>query len=359
MNIVNELTAFEPLAKLVVPRRSALPILTHIIVRNGVMAATDLDHWIEIPIDYSGDFTMDSAMLTTLAKGKSDSIEITQDKAEESRMNLVIDGTQNVSYKSKSPTDFPERPRGKFKKLGKWDKEMVAYMVNMKPFISNDELKPSLMGMLFKQNDMKAEMCATDGHKLRRVRNVQIKSPEIADFIISTKAIGIVAKYMDKTVEVALSDRFLRFKLSNGVTLFHRFINERYPDYASVMPPDDTGDSYRVNRKDMLKALKTADSFANRTTHQIAVNLEREGTVVKVSSEDIETDVSWKTELPMLDYKGEGLEIGYNLRYFEDILKTIDSDMVTITNTTAASPSIITGDDEWVDHLLMPIRLND
>ncbi len=350
MNIINELKAFAPLAKLVISSREEL---SHIVVKDGVMATTDGDHWIEMPTDYKGAFTIDSAMLPTLSEAGS--VEVSQGIHNQ---KMVIDG-QNVSCRSMSADNFPERPRDEFKELGEWDKDLVAYMVRMESFVIDDKSRPLMRGMFFKQNDMRIELCATDGHKLRRVRNVPTKSHVVANFIILAKAIGIVAECMDETVEVAFNDHYLRFKLSNEITLFHRFINKRFPNYASVFLPDNTGDSYRVNRKDMLKTLKIMDSFANKTTHQITVNLEREGTVVKVSSEDIETDVSWKTELPMLDYKGEGLEIGYNLRYFEDILKTIDSDMVTITNTTAASPSIITGDDERVDHLLTPIRLND
>ena len=346
MNIINELKAFAPLAKLVISSREEL---SHIVVKDGVMATTDGDHWIEIPTDYKGAFTIDSAMLPTLSEAGS--VEVSQGIHNQ---KMVIDG-QNVSCRSMSADNFPERPRDEFKELGEWDKELVDNMVGMKPFVIDDKLSPSMRGMFFKQNDMRIELCATDGNMLRRVRNVPTKSHVVADFIILAKAIGIVAECMDETVEVAFNDHYLRFKLSNEITLFHRFINERFPNYASVFPSSDTGNSYRVNRKDMLKTLKITDLFADKTTHQITVSLADTGTVVKVSLDKTKCE----TELPILDYKGDGLEIGYNLRYLKNILEAFDGDMVTITNTTAVSVSIITGDDERVDCALMPIKLYD
>ncbi len=375
-NLLNEFKEFFPMANAIIEKRSTLPILTHIAVVGGKMMATDLEHRVEMPIDYAGEFTMDNKMLSTLVKGKHDSINVEQTIGEEShydrdkrktiktpisKMTLLIDGKQKVEYKSKPLSEYPAGGKAtKFRNIGQWDAEMVNYLLDLTQFVSKDELKPSLMGVSFVQDDMKVTLCATDGHRLKRVRRIPIKSHQVFNGIITPIAIKFIAMFMGKnSVAVAVNDTHMRFTLGNGVALFYRVIAERYVDYKSVFPKRESfRGTFRIERKALLDALKSGKEYANSTTHQIGLHIDKDGAVARIWSEDIETDIKWETEIPV-KHEGDGITIGYNLFYLSGLLKSLDSEYVKFKYQSAVSAAIITGDDKRVDMLLMPIRLND
>ena len=58
------------------------------------------------------------------------------------------------------------------------------------------------------------------------------------------------------------------------------------------------------------------------------------------------------------EYKGERLEVGFNARYFIDILQAMDSDIVELGFIDNSSPCMIQGkDDKGFLGLIMPMRL--
>jgi len=329
-----------------------------------------------MPIDCEHNFTMPFSMLDKLVKGKPDSIEIKDVVANVRQgfeypggvrtpkdytipeVHLVLDGKQNVKFKSKALSEYPKRPGGKFIKQGAWTPAIMEYLVTATAMVSRDELKSALMGVDFDLKDGVVKLCGTDGSKLIRITDVPVTTKKAYHAIILPKAIKFLDKFMGDEVLVTASDEHIKLILDGAVTLISRTVNEKYPDYESVFPGGSDG-TFRINRTDLLKALKTGDGFAHNITHQITMQLQPNGTVARLSSEDIETDVSWNTDLPVQDHKGVGIEIGYNLRYLETLLKLVSSEYVTFNYSSPVSATIMTGDDERVSLLLMPIRLND
>ena len=59
-----------------------------------------------------------------------------------------------------------------------------------------------------------------------------------------------------------------------------------------------------------------------------------------------------------IEYQEEALEIGFNARYFIDILQSMESEIVQLGFIDNSSPCIITGEnDEGFLGLIMPMRL--
>ena len=59
-----------------------------------------------------------------------------------------------------------------------------------------------------------------------------------------------------------------------------------------------------------------------------------------------------------VEYKNEPLKMGFNSRYFIDVLQCMDSDTVELGFIDNSSPCIITGkDDKGFLGLIMPMRL--
>ena len=60
-----------------------------------------------------------------------------------------------------------------------------------------------------------------------------------------------------------------------GDTYYTRIIDERFPDFDSVIPKDNEKELV-VNRKNLLSAVRRVSIFSNRSTHQIALVLTKE-----------------------------------------------------------------------------------
>jgi DNA polymerase-3 subunit beta len=59
-----------------------------------------------------------------------------------------------------------------------------------------------------------------------------------------------------------------------------------------------------------------------------------------------------------VNYRGEGLEIGFNSRYLLDITQQIEGDSARLSLADAASPTIVREvDDESTLYVLMPMRV--
>ncbi len=72
----------------------------------------------------------------------------------------------------------------------------------------------------------------------------------------------------------------------------------------------------------------------------------------------INPDLGDAQETLKVEYKEERLEMGFNARYFIDVLQAMDSNIVELGFIDNSSPCLITGkDDKGFLGLIMPMRL--
>lgn len=154
-----------PIAEKVINRRTTLPILEHVCVRNGCLSATDLENTIRMSVDDDRSYTMPLNILKIILKAKPKVLEI--DVLEDGKVQVKYD-SRTVSFQSRDPKEFPNLPEGKYEDAGKWTPAIIKALYSQLPYTSNDELKPALTGVLIDQNGTLSS-CATDGHILRQV----------------------------------------------------------------------------------------------------------------------------------------------------------------------------------------------
>ncbi len=178
------------------------------------------------------------------------------------------------------------------------------------------------------------------------------------DVIIPAKALNLVAKSLGSGEStIAFSDTHAMFT-QNGVTLISRLIEEKYPNYESVIPLDNEK-KLTIDKGELLSSVRRASLYASSTTHQVRFSLKK-NTVI-ISAEDIDLGREAK-ETIKADYAAEPMEIGFNAAYVTDILSHIDSVEVTMHFSTATRASIVRPvtqkSGENVLMLVMPVRLN-
>ena len=135
-----------------------------------------------------------------------------------------------------------------------------------------------------------------------------------------------------------------------------RVIDERYPDYRTVLPKDNNK-TLTVNREEMLASLKRVSIFSNRSTRQIELEVSKEGAVVR--TEDPE-NASRAEEKIKVDYDGEDISVGFNANYFVDMLSHLDGEKAVARMNTPTSATLLGAEkqreNEEITMLLMPMR---
>ena len=226
---------------------------------------------------------------------------------------------------------------------------------------AEDELRPVMNGIYFDILPDSLTFVASDGHKLVRFRNLSIKSPERASFILPKKPANLLKNILakeDDMVLVKFDDNNV-YVSCNNFEMVCRLIEGRYPNYNSVIPKDNP---YKVtiDRISFLNALKRVSIFSSPASSLIKLNLS-EGRML-ISAQDI--DFSYAAEeMVACQYEGSELNIGFKATYLIEILGNISSDEVVFELADPSRAGVLVPleneENEDLLMLLMPMMLND
>lgn len=278
------------------------------------------------------------------------------------RKVLINTSFGTYSIMGKQVEEFPSIPELDNHQMVQLAASLLKRVIDKTAFAaSREELKPSLMGVLFQIREDSFKAVATDGHRLvKHIRNDYKGEGYQGDNIVPVKFLQILSAYLegDEQITLYIGDNHIMME-SQETKVFTRIIDERFPDYESVFPKDNDK-SLKIDRQEFLSAIKRVSIFSNKTTHQIALRLSSDE--IEITTEDVET-ISTARESLSGEYKGEALVVGYNSNYFRDILSHVDSSNVLVELRSPVSAAVIYPEEqeesEELAMLLMPIRLND
>ncbi|MDR1981492.1 MAG: DNA polymerase III subunit beta [Tannerellaceae bacterium] len=226
---------------------------------------------------------------------------------------------------------------------------------------ADDELRPVMNGIYFDIHTEDLTFVASDGHKLVRLRNLSIQSPERAAFILPKKPANLLKGILTKgnePVEIKFDDNNA-YITSSSFEMVCRLIEGRYPNYNSVIPKENPF-KVTVDRLSLLNALKRVSVFSNQASSLVKLHLLENQMIV--SAQDIDFSTSAE-ETIICQFDGTELKIGFKATYLIEILTNIASEEVVLE---LADPSragvIVPTEDEENENLLMllmPMMLND
>jgi DNA polymerase III subunit beta len=137
-----------------------------------------------------------------------------------------------------------------------------------------------------------------------------------------------------------------------------RLIDARFPDYKVVIPTDNP---YRmtVNRSDFQNALRRVSIFSNKSTYQVALQIN--GSELQLTAQDI--DFSFEgNERMSCQYDGEDMQIAFNAKFLVEMLSGIAGEEIKMELSTPTKAGIIKpieeDENEELLMLVMPLMLN-
>jgi len=358
--MIFQLNRFIPIAEKIIPKRTSIPILTNICFTDGKIIATDLDTSLVMKTDYNVSLIVPANILKIVLKSKPKTM--TFEKLTENKAKINYD-KKSITFSSEPVDEFPNVPKGRFKTVAVWSKQVIKTLHDQLPYCSTDEMRMVLTGVYINQNHH-LESCATSGHVLKWIKDVEPekKSTFSADFtaIIPKRALQILSRFTLKEVKVAVCKDQFRFTLDNDLEFFVRKIEGEYPKYQNVIPKEHSG-SVHFEKQEMIAIIKDAINFTNRRDHLAEFLIGKDE--ITISAENLETEMKWQGSLAVIDITGkENMNIGINLDLLEKVIKGINSKEVICIYENPHSPLLFSDNgesDKEVINLLMPINLED
>ncbi len=226
---------------------------------------------------------------------------------------------------------------------------------------AQDELRPVMNGIYFDLTADGLAVVASDGHKLVRNKNFNIKSETPAAFILPKKPATLLKNVLAKEQEevvIKFDDRTAEISFAEGV-LTCRLIEGRYPNYNSVIPQGNPN-QLTIDRRSLIGALKRVLPFASESSQLVRFHLDAGR--LELSSEDIDFATSAK-EVVNCEYAGQAMNIGFKGSSLSEILNNLQGDEVIIELADPSRAGIILPavqpENEDVLMLIMPMLLND
>lgn len=355
----------------VINNKNSLPILESFLfqVRNGqiTITASDSENIMQtsLPIDGAdadGDFAVPSHTIL-------DAVKELPEQPLTFEVNLstfeVSVGYQNGQYHftAQNAQEYPQsEPLSGDVHVFTIDAAMLSDNINRTLFATdNNEIRPVMNGIFFDLTTDCLAFVASDGHKLVRCRNYNVKSEVPASLILPKKPAtllktglakeqgNVVIKFNQQAAEIRFTESVLICRLIEGV----------FPNYNAAIPKDNPNE-LSIDRKALQSAIRRVLPFASMSSQLVRFRLDSGS--LEISSEDLDFAISAKEQL-VCEYNGQPLQIGFRGDFLMEILNSIDTEEVRIQLGDPSRAGIVLPatqpENEDLLMLIMPLLLND
>lgn len=227
--------------------------------------------------------------------------------------------------------------------------------------VGNDDLRPAMSGVFFQLTPENATFVATDAHKLVRYRRTDVKSDEVAEFIMAKKPLNILAKSVlpnaEENITIEYNKQNAVFK-TERMQLICRLVDAKYPNYEAVIPKENPN-HLLIRRATLLDSVRRVAKFASKSANQVRFDIA--GNELNISAQDIDYGTQ-ANETLRCDYDGNDMVIGFNSRYFLELINHLDAEDMRLEMSEPSRagiifPAEITDKDEDLLMLVMPIMV--
>ncbi|MFO0663828.1 MAG: DNA polymerase III subunit beta [Polyangiaceae bacterium] len=216
--------------------------------------------------------------------------------------------------------------------------------------ISTDETRAHLNSALFEWEGATVRMVTTDGHRLSKYEATVEGKLASATMLIPLKAIMELRGLCDEALSQAAqggnegANREVTITQSGASAFFQfgsmtfsvKLVDAQFPPYGQVVP-QSSDKAIKASRAELASALRAVSIAASERTGGVKVQIGAGS--MRISSESPDSGDGFD-ELPV-DYDGAGVTIGFNAKYFLDVLGALDSDTVVLSLNGELDPAVL------------------
>ena len=347
----------------IVEKRHALPILSNLLLESqqGKLKFTATDLEMQISTHIKTELT-DDFQITVSAKKLFD---ITRALPEDSKIDIQIEENKVTVKAKKSRFNLQTLPSQDYPVMKKDENDTVELQVPQKDFkallkqvdfaMAQQDIRYYLNGLLIEVKEKDINIVGTDGHRLS-FTSLTLKTPtKPIQVIVPRKTIVELIKLLNDTddpLEISFSTNQVNFKF-NDIDLITKIIDGKFPDYNRVIPVGHNN-IFNIDRSLLLDSMLRASILSNDKYRGIRMVVEDNN--LKLVSNNSEQEQA-EEELE-IDYKGDKIDIGFNVTYLIDVLTNIQSDQLTIAFNDSSSSCLVTiPNNEKYKYVVMPMRI--
>jgi DNA polymerase-3 subunit beta len=347
----------------IVERRHTLPILANVLLeqKDGRLhvTATDLEMQItavaELPGKDGQSTTVGARKLQDLLRALPDDALVNVD-ASGSKMTVKA-GRSRFNLQTLAAGDYPRISLGteQLQTLSLPQKDFRSLLKLAEFAMAQQDIRYYLNGMLLVVDKGSLQAVATDGHRLSWASIAIAGNYSRQEVILPRKTVLELSKLLAETddpLTIDILSNQVRFRFGN-VELVSKVVDGKFPDYNRVIPQGHSK-MFVLDRGELLSALQRAAILSNEKFRGVRLVLaDGELKIICTNSEQEEAE-----EQLEVDYRGDALDIGFNITYLLDVLQNTGSEKVALAFGDANSSALVTmpGRDDY-KYVVMPMRI--
>jgi DNA polymerase-3 subunit beta len=349
----------------IIERRHTLPILSNVLLSRKDthidFVATDIE--IEITTSMTVEGPGEEKRITV---GARKLVDILRALPEGSEVQLILQDRRLQVKSGKSRFNLQTLAAEDFPRLTLAEASATSFTVAQKLLrsllglvqyaMAQQDIRYYLNGLLMVIEDEQLKLVATDGHRLAFAsRKVGGKNLARQEVILPRKTIIELSKLLedsDEPVAIDLSAAQAKFKFGN-VVLVSKLVDGKFPDYGRVIPQNQPK-KLKLDRIALLQALQRAAILTSDKFRGVRWVL-GDGSLKISCSNTEQEEAQEELDIP---YKGEPLDIGFNVGYIVDVLNNIDVAEVECGLGDANSSALFTLPERSdFKYVVMPMRI--
>lgn len=352
------------LAQSIADRKSTMPVLANVLIRTEgkeavLCAATDLRVSVaaemKAEVLEEGGMSIGAKHLFEIVKGLPGE-EVSFKKTENNWAEIKA-GKAKYRIVGMSDRDFPRLPDHRSVDFKEMDASTLSDMIDKTIFsVSSDETRRHLSGIYMEWRGGTVRMVSTDGHRLSKVEYEVGEGLEIeTGLIIPRKGVLEMRRLLEGTegtCDLGLREGNL-FVRAKDLCLSTKLVDAPFPPYQQVIPSENEKKA-KAKRADLLEALRRMAIMA--TERNGGIRFELSDGVLRITSDN--PDLGEAQEELDVEYEGESLTIGFNARYFIDVLNEMKGEGVVLEFNGELDPGMVRSEEgEAYLGVVMPMRL--
>jgi DNA polymerase-3 subunit beta len=352
----------------IVERRTTIPVLSHLLISAGEgrmhLAATDLDVSLTSSLEarVTGEWALAVQARKLMEIVRALVAEEITLSAEDEKSLRIVAGRSRFRIHGLSPADFPTLPRVEGKAALELPLAAFRRMIGKVLFaVSSEESRFQLSGALLKLKGKRAEMIATDGHRLALIDAAlpQAASGEEA-VLVPRKALHELLRLEGEgTLEFRRGEHHLAFR-AGAREMICRILEGSFPDYERVIARNHDK-KVTCERRALSEAVQRVALVTGERNR--GVRLEFAAGEITVAAAN--PDLGEASETLSCEYAGAGLKIGLNPDYLAQFLQAVETEKVLLELKDENSQCVgqparaegAEGPDERYLCVIMPMRI--
>ena len=346
----------------VVERRQTMPVLANVLLaaRDNKLSVTGTDLEVElvatcaVSVQQPGDITVPGRKLLDIFRSLPEKVSVMLSM--EGERVSVRAGRSRFTLSSLPASEFPlveeinaqqtlTMPQGEFRRL--IDKTHFA--------MAQQDVRYYLNGLLLETDGKALRAVATDGHRLALCETeLSGKARTSQQVIVPRKGVLELQRILgtENNIELAVGTNHVRAQIGE-IRFTSKLIDGRFPEYARVIPSNPPK-TVEADRENLRQALQRTAILSNEKYRGIRLTARPDLLTLQAHNpeqEEAEDQVE-------VSYKGEEVEIGFNVNYLLDALSAIEGDKVQIGLTDSNSSCLIHAPGTMhTRYVVMPMRL--